>query len=71
VSRLSEAIREGDSVILTDRLRETLRVTSTARAVAVDRYENHKSDHQLKVMTAGSKLAEQEASERRAERQAA
>jgi hypothetical protein len=53
VSRLSEAIRTGDSVILTDRLRETIRVNSTAREVAVGRYENHRSDHQLKVMTAG------------------
>jgi hypothetical protein len=58
ISRFEEAIRESDSVILTDRLRETVRVTSTAREVAVERYENHKSEHQLKVMTVGSRLSD-------------
>jgi hypothetical protein len=58
VSRLSEAIQADDSVILTNRLRETVRITSAAREVVIERYENHRSDHQLKVMTAGFKFPE-------------
>ena len=53
LSRLSEAVSLGDSVILIDRLRETVRATSAARGVAVERYEKHNAVHQIKVMTAG------------------
>jgi hypothetical protein len=58
VSLLAEAVSLSEPVSLLDRLRETVRATSSARETAVERYENHVSAHQLKVMTAGSQFWE-------------
>ena len=58
VSLLAEAVSLGEPVSLLDRLKEAVRATSTARETAVERYENHVSAHQLKVMAAGSQFWE-------------
>jgi hypothetical protein len=58
VSLLSEAVSLSEPARLIDRLKEAVRATSTAREYAVERYENHRSAHQLKVMTAGSRFPE-------------
>ena len=58
VSLLAEAVSLSEPVNLLDRLKEAVRATSTARETAVECYENHRSAHELKVMTAGSRFWE-------------
>ena len=58
VSLLAEAVSLSESLSSLDRLEEAVRATSVAREIAVEEYENHRSAHELKVMTAGSGLWE-------------
>jgi hypothetical protein len=52
VSLLAEAVSLGEPVNLLDRLKEAIRATSAAREIAVERYENHRCAHELKVIAA-------------------
>jgi hypothetical protein len=58
VSLLAEAVSLCEALDSLNRLKEAVRATSAAREITVERYENHRSAHQLKVMTAGSRFPE-------------
>ena len=58
VSLLAEAVSLREPTDSIDRLKETVRAMSAARQMAVECYENHRSAHELKVMTAGSVYTE-------------
>jgi hypothetical protein len=58
ISLLAEAVSLREAADSIDRLMETVRAASTARQMTVERYENHRSAHELKVMTAGSGFPE-------------
>jgi len=58
VSLLAEAVSLSEPAASLHRLKEAVRATSTAREITVEHYENHRSAHQLKVMTAGSRFPE-------------
>jgi len=53
VSLVAEATSLSESPETRDRLVAAARATCRARESAVERYENHRSAHELKVMTAG------------------
>jgi len=57
-SLLAEAVSLSEPAGSLDRLKEAVRASSTAREVTIEQYENHRSAHQLKVMTAGSRFPE-------------
>jgi uncharacterized protein YycO len=54
VSLLAEAVSLSESRNSLGRLEAAISATSVAREIAVERYENHRLAHELKVMTAGS-----------------
>jgi hypothetical protein len=58
VSLLAEAVSLSETANSINRLREAVRATSAARQVTVECYENHRTAHELKVMTAGSGFPE-------------
>jgi serine/threonine protein kinase len=53
-----EAAHEKGIVHRDHRLEDAARATSIAHEIAVERYENHRAAHELKVMTAGSGFPE-------------
>jgi hypothetical protein len=53
VAELSEAVRSGFDVRWVT-LEEAIRTARTARELAVEQYESHRSAHELKVIGAGS-----------------
>lgn len=55
---VAEAASLSESPETMDRLVAAARDTCLAREVAVERYENHRFAHELKVMTAGSGFPE-------------
>jgi hypothetical protein len=58
VSLLAEAVSLSESANSLYRLEMAVRATSFAHEIAVEHYENHRSFHELKVMTAGSGFPE-------------
>jgi hypothetical protein len=58
VSLLAEAVSLSEAAGSLDRLKAAVCATSTAREITVEHYENHRSSHRLKVMTAGSRFPE-------------
>jgi hypothetical protein len=53
IADLAGAVGESSSAALTP-LEAAVRDTRAALEIAVERYENHQSTHELRVMTAGS-----------------
>jgi hypothetical protein len=58
LSLLAEAVSLSETADSLNRLKEAVRATSAARQVIVERYKNHRSAHELKVMTAVSGFPE-------------